>query len=271
MCGYCTEAAALSYALHMPIDDAIVGIDPFFLPSFAQDAPDWLALVSSWPGNKNEGVVLLAFCRGWEDALRGNLVLSPLDVFDSELQVKFRESLEESIPGPEWAWAIESRFDAPPVLPLSAALAMLETYRNCWLEGGGGERWSDQEFERWYPWLFLALTIVSEADAKAPILQTIALTDPAQTPEFFALDLWLQRRAACACVRREGIALVVKHFEDLRLEVLTSALLSEAFHLGDLVRLLKLLAERQHEEMNLTVEELVAATEHKLAGRALVE
>lgn len=271
MCGYCTEGAALSYALRAPMGGAIVAIDPFFLPSFAQDAPNWLALVRAWPGNKNEGVALLAFCRSWEDVLRGNWVLPPLDVLESVLRIKFRESLDESTPGPEWTWAIEAGFDLPSVLPLSAALVMLETYRDCWLEGGGGERWSNQEFERWFPWLFLALAIVSEAGPKAPVLQTIALTYPARTPAFFALDLWLQRRAACACVRREGIAFVVKQFADLRLEVLASALLSEAFHLGDLVRLLKLFAERQHEEMNLTVEELVAATEHKLAGLTFVE
>ena len=154
MCGYCTEGAALSFAMLFPIDGAIMAIDPFLLPSFAQDAPNWLALVSAWPGNKNEGVPLLAFCHSWADALRGNLVLPPLDVFESALGIKLRESLLESIPGSEWVWAIEPGFDLPSLLPLSAALVMLETYRNCWLTGGGGERWSDQEFEGWFPWLF---------------------------------------------------------------------------------------------------------------------
>ncbi|MEO6985896.1 MAG: hypothetical protein ABI155_11185 [Paralcaligenes sp.] len=253
------------------MDGAITGIDPFFLPSFAQDAPNWLALVGAWPGEKNVCVALLAFCRRWEDALRGRLALPPQGVFESALRVKLRECLDESIPGPEWVWANETGFETPPLLPLSAALAMLETYRECWLEGGGGEGWSDQEFDRWFPWLFLAMTIVSEVGAEAPVLQTIALTYTARTPSFFALDLWLQRRAGCACVRRKGIAFVVEHFEDLRLEVLASALLREAFHIDDLKSLLKLFAERQHEEMSLTVEELVAATEHNLVGHKLVE
>lgn len=270
MCGYCTEGAALSYALLAPVDGTIMEFDPFILPCLAQDASNWPALLTVWPGKEKSGLALLMFCRGWEDALRGNPVLQSLEAVESLPWVKLRESLCESIPGPEWSWAIESGLDVPAVLPMTAAVVMLETYGACWLAGGDEERWSEQEFEARFPWLFLALTIVSESDVEASVLQAIALTDPARTPTFDALDLWLQRRAACVCVSREGIAFVERHFEDLRFEVLASALLGDALNSTDLITLQTLLAERPHEVMNLTVGELVGAIDHRLTSGSRV-
>jgi len=269
MCGYCIESAALSSALLSLRSGAIIETGPFILPSRTQDAANWAELVRAWPGNKSKQVALLAFCRRWEDTLSGNAVLPLLDVIDRTLWVKLRKGLEDSMPGPEWAWAIESEGALPAHIPVAAALSILDTYSCCWLNGGSGERWSDQAFEKWFPWLFLALVIVAAAEPEAPVLRAIALTDPHQTPAFDALDLWLQRRAVCACVRHQGIAFVEGHFETLRLEMLASALLSEAFHPGDLLVLQNLLAERQHWVMNLTVEELLAAFGHKLAGGSL--
>lgn len=263
MCGYCTEGAALSSALLASVDSEITAIDPFILQSFAQDAPNWRALASSWPTGTNGDLALLAFCRSWEDALFGKSGLLSLDVLGSTLGTKLSESLLRSIPGPEWGWAMEPRFELPPALPLSSALVMLETYSRCWLAGGRGEQWSNKNFLAWFPWLFLALTIVAEANVEAQVMQKIALTDPARTPAFDGLDLWLQRRAACACVRQQGIAFVEKYFENLRLEALTSALVTETIHSTDLATLRNLLVHRPHEVLNLSVSELLGAIEHK--------
>lgn len=271
MCGYCTESAALSSALLSLKRGASIEADPFILPSCIQDAANWAELVRAGEGNNSETVALLAFCRRWENALRGEALLPLLDVIDPTLWGKLRERLNDSMPGSEWAWAIEPGGALPADFSLSSALNIVETYSDCWLTGGSSERWSDQTFERWFPWLFLSLVIVAEAEveAEAPVLQTIALTDPHRTPAFDGLDLWLQRRAACACVRQLGLAFVEEHFYNLRLEVLASTLLSEVFHSSDLVALQNLLADRSHWVMNLTVEELLAATVHKLAGGLL--
>lgn len=270
MCGYCTESAALTYALRALASGAVMEKDSFILPSYTQDAFNWVDEVRAWPGKKGPEVALLAFCRHWEDVLGGGAVLPLPGLLGSALWVKLQERLVEHMPGPEWAWAVEPDGVLPADIPLSAANSMLESYVDGWLATGSLDRWSDVSFDEHFPWLFLALTIVSGAAAEAPALETIALTDPPRTPSFGGLDLWLQRRAARACVRQQGMAFVEEHFEDLRLELLASALLSGAFHPRNLGTLQNLLAERPHWVLNLTVEALQAATEHKLAGGPVI-
>lgn len=99
----------------------------------------------------------------------------------------------------------------------------LERYLDGWIRSN---RWSDGEFAaQWQSVLVAIARCAKRLDVPAS-LREIALSDPARTPDFSAVDLWIQRRAVRACFLSKGTSFLEQHVDRLRLAPAAALLVS---------------------------------------------
>jgi hypothetical protein len=113
---------------------------------------------------------------------------------------------------------------------LANAIDLLNFYHGWWLLGIGKEKsepdkrveefgildhidnttlseWN--KFDASYPAISFALSFIIQHHINPEIIQKIALTNLEDVPDMWGKDLWLQRRAMIACVKRSGPSFIV--------------------------------------------------------------
>ena len=81
------------------------------------------------------------------------------------------------------------------------------------------------KFDALYPAISFALSYIINHDSDSEIIQKIALTNLEDAPDTWGKDLWLQRRAMIACVKRTGFSFIVDNLSQIRYELIYYVLL----------------------------------------------
>ena len=100
------------------------------------------------------------------------------------------------------------------------------------------ENTTPEDWEKFYssfPIVFLAFLLLEKYTNKSKIIKHIALNQPHDVPDFPGLDLWLQRRAFCKCIKDYDYHFYLKHYKTTRLELLYYSILKNAIPRKDLL------------------------------------
>ena len=151
---------------------------------------------------------------------------------------------------------------------LKNALDLLNFYHDWWLLGIGKEKsFPDEQIEgteiedssvsatlaEWnkfhaiYPAISFALSYIIYHHSDSEVIQKIALTNLEDAPDTWGKDLWLQRRAMIACVKRYGFPFIVGNLSQIRYELIYYVLLKTDTNSAELEKLKEaILAENEH-------------------------
>lgn len=135
------------------------------------------------------------------------------------------------------------------------SLELLNSYYDWWLLGIGKEKseplqrmeqtrimdpidnttlaeWN--KFDTLYPAVSFALSYIIHHHSDSEIIQRIALTNLEDVPDMWGKDLWLQRRAMIARVKRNGLSFIVDNLSQIRYELIYYILLRADINPTDL-------------------------------------
>jgi len=151
---------------------------------------------------------------------------------------------------------------------LKNAMELLNSYYDWWLLGIGKEKGEHDErieetgimdhiddttlaewnkFDALYPAISFALSFIIHHHCDSEIIQKIALTNMEDAPDMWGKDLWLQRRAMIACVRRSGLSFIVDNLSQIRYELVYYVLLKSDTSPAELNQLKRaVLSEAEH-------------------------
>ncbi len=147
-------------------------------------------------------------------------------------------------------------------------MELLNFYHDWWLLGIGKEKsdpdeWIEEtgimdridnttlaewnRFDTLYPAISFALSYIINQYNDSEIMQKIALTSLEDAPDIWGKDLWLQREAMIACVKRNGLSFIVDNLKEIRYELIYYVLLKADTNLAAVNQLRKaLLSEDEH-------------------------
>ena len=104
-----------------------------------------------------------------------------------------------------------------------------------------------KKFDSLYPAISFALSYIINYHSDSEIIQKIALTNLEDAPDTWGKDLWLQRRAMIACVKRNGAAFIVYNLNQIRYELIYYVLLKDGANPRELNKLKEaILSEAEH-------------------------
>jgi hypothetical protein len=139
-----------------------------------------------------------------------------------------------------------NRFIADQERILKNAMGLLNFYHDWWLLGIGKEKSEPDKrveefgildhidntalaewnrFDALYPAISFALSFIIHHHCDSEIIQKFALTNLEDAPDTWGKDLWLQRRAMIACVKRTGLIFITENLNQIRYELIYYALL----------------------------------------------
>jgi len=139
-----------------------------------------------------------------------------------------------------------NRFVADKETILANATDLLNSYYDWWLLGIGKEKSEPEEqieefgisdhidnttlaewnkFDTLYPAISFALSYIINHNSDSEIIQKIALANLEDAPDTWGKDLWLQRRAMVASVKRTGLSFIVDNLSQIRYELIYYVLL----------------------------------------------
>lgn len=110
------------------------------------------------------------------------------------------------------------------------------------------------KFQALYPTLFFALSYLINHHSDSDIIRKIALTNLKDGADIWTKDLWLQRRAMIACVKREGFSLIVDNLSQIRYELIYYILLKVTINPTELSILKAAIRSEQGDRLIGTVE-----------------
>lgn len=93
------------------------------------------------------------------------------------------------------------------------------------------------KFDVLYPAVSFALSYIINNHSDAVIIQRVALTDMEDAPDTWGKDLWLQRRAMIACVKRNGLTFIMDNLYQIRYELIYYVLLKATIYSAELNKL----------------------------------
>ena len=161
------------------------------------------------------------------------------------------------------------RFMADQERIYSQALKLLDSYYDWWVLGVGKGKekrkpqsidenllFADElitasaewdKFHALYPALFFALSYIINHHSDSDIIRKIALTNLKDGADIWTKDLWLQRKAMIACVKRDGYSLIVDNLSQIRYELIYYVLLKTDAHPIELNKLKEaIMSEGEH-------------------------
>jgi len=169
-----------------------------------------------------------------------------------------------------------NRFIADNESILKKALDLLNYYCDWWLLGIGKEKSGPDErieefgildhidnttlaewnkFDALYPAISFALSFIVNHYSDSEIIQKIALTNLEDVPDMWGKDLWLQRRAMIACVKRIGLSFIVDNLSQIRYELIYYVLLKTDTSPAELNQLREaVLSEAEHPVLSSVME-----------------
>lgn len=112
------------------------------------------------------------------------------------------------------------------------------------------------KFHTMYPAISFALSYIINHHSDSEIIQKIALTNLEDVPDTWGKDLWLQRRAMIACVKRTGLSFIVDNLSQIRYELIYYILLK---------------TDANHIELNKLKEAILSEDEHSMWGMMVSE
>src|SRR5690606_584577 len=103
------------------------------------------------------------------------------------------------------------------------------------------------KFDSLYPAVSFSLSFNIHHHSDAGIIQKIAVTNLEDVPDMWGKDLWLQRRAMIACVKRIGLSFIVDNLSQIRYELIYYILLKTSNDPAELIKLKEaILVEGEH-------------------------
>jgi hypothetical protein len=283
MCGYCYEGIVL----HV-VETGHRGEQGYRF-SYLQESDDIKTEIQQLEDPNNPELLIdLAFCRLYDHYFSHGF---DVDLFNI-LQDKFGHAAVQSYLGRRQACssafqaelsdinllsneACWNQFIADKERILKNSLDLLNFYYDWWLLGIGKEKseplqrmeqtgimdpidnttlaeWN--KFDALYPAVSFALSYLINHHSDSDIIQKIAFTNLEDVPDIWTKDLWLQRRAMVACVKRDGFSLIVDNFSQIRYELIYYVLLKSPINPAELSTLKAAILLEQGDRMIGTVE-----------------
>lgn len=286
MCEYCYESAMLYFVA----SGQRHGIYSRF--AYLEEADDLRTEIEQLEDPNNpEPLIDLAFCRlydhyfshgfdaGLFDTLQNKFGHEAVQVYLAKRQAchndSFRAELSQiELLTDEIQW---NRLIADQERIYSQALELLNSYYDWWILGVGKEKekrkpnsidenllFPDElitksaewdKFHALYPALFFALSYLINHRSDSDIIRKIALTNLKDGADIWTKDLWLQRRAMIACVKRDGFSLIVDNPSQIRYELIYYVLLKVTINPAELSTLKKAILAEQGDRLIGTVEQ----------------
>ncbi|MDO5288168.1 MAG: hypothetical protein Q4F13_00840 [Pseudomonadota bacterium] len=264
MCGYCTEAGSILPYLHRQRTQP----GPVPLPHFInplQEALDMPATLAQLKARHQRSApstfsatLPTAFCRLWQTLFSGShaFTLAHIQAHYAPADIQHFLGTLAAHPHPAFAWlgslpphaspqAWQAAIAQAPQLPAQAE-ATLHTYAHTWLQTASrtaatenpestqrhaeepAHAASYEQLEHDFPHLWFSALYLLHHQPRHPLLKTIALQEPAQPPDFTALDLWLQRQTFSTLVRQHGLPWLAQNTPSLRTSLVQHSVLSGA-------------------------------------------
>ncbi|QOJ20948.1 MAG: hypothetical protein HRU77_09740 [Gammaproteobacteria bacterium] len=171
----------------------------------------------------------------------------------------------------------------------SNALELLNSYYNWWVLGIGKEKekrkpnsidenllFPDElmtasaewdKFHALYPALFFALSYLINHHSNSDIIRKIALTNLKDGADIWTKDLWLQRKAMIASMKRDGFSLIVDNLSQIRYELIYYVLLKSDTNPAELNKLKEaILSEDGHPMQGMMGSENIIELVEKLVA-----
>ena len=277
MCGYCYEGIML----HV-VETGHRGTKGYRF-SYLQESEDIRTEIQQLEDPNNpEPLIDLAFCRLYDHYFAHGFDVELFDI----LQDRFGHAAVQSYIDRRQASSSEilkaelsdinllsdakcwNRVIADNESILINALDLLNFYHDWWLLGACKEKSDPNErieetgiidhidnttlaewnrFDTLYPAISFALSFIIHHHGDSKIIQRIALTNLEDAPDMWGKDLWLQRRAMTACVKRDGFAFIVDNLSKIRYELIYYVLLKTDINFAELSTLrAAILSEDEH-------------------------
>lgn len=250
MCGYCTESFALRV---MQLDQEILALSrdkPMFstvafqelldLPSGLLEISDTCVISPSVARSILCRAIDLLVTKGFESETYQRLI--GMQAFRAAIHASCANpsapdtsastDLRERFPVEDYRWlyAEETYFEAHQFQNQSCQLApsqsdtLLRRYVSWWLEGdfAAGDALL---LRKMYPMIWFSLLWPAKTDDTNQTVWSIVMKVKKIEPDFDALDLWLQRRAAASAYERNGIAPFISDIEHVRPELIAYLIL----------------------------------------------
>jgi len=276
MCGYCYEGIVLN------VVESGQRYTRGYRFSYLQESDDIKTEIQQLEDPNNpEPLIDLAFCRLYDhyfahgfdvelfNVLQAKFGSEAVQAYLTRRQTSasaFKSELSNiNLLSDEDCW---NRFITDKESILKNALDLLNFYHSWWLLGIGKEKSEPEEpieeteimdsndnttlaewerFNALYPAISFALSYILSHHRDSEIIQKIALTNLEDAPDMWGKDLWLQRRAMIACVKRSGLSFIVDNLSQIRYELVYYVLLKTDTNPVELNQLREaILAEDEH-------------------------
>ncbi len=296
MCGYCYEGIML----HV-VETGYTGTKAYRF-SYLQESDDIKTEIQQLEDPNNpEPLIDLAFCRLYDhyfahgfdvelfNILQGKFGHEAVQTYLDRRQVSygaFKADLSNiNLLSDEACW---NQFIANNGKILRDTLELLNFYYDWWLLGIGKEKseplqrmeqtgimdpidnttlaeWN--KFDTLYPAISFALSYIINHHSDAEIIRRIALTNLEDVPDMWGKDLWLQRRAMIACVKRTGLSFITENLSQIRYELIYYVLLKTDTNPAELNKLREvILAEDGHPMQGMMESEQIIELMEKLVA-----
>ena len=287
MCGYCVEAGIiLDFIEHEKLSGQ-VEFENFWVSNYLQESENFPGIIQKLKKfNDFPSSIDIAFCRVWEMFINNeyDTAYKGLEAgLDKESIKKFLIRFYDSDDCKKWGalgdrnlyvdkqyW---DRFMENKQPLIDNSIKTLMSYYDWWILGNTKEI-SDpadrmektgimdpiedtppKEWNRFYlffPAVFFSLSLLSRHQSKSDIIKRIAIETPQNVPDFSGYDLWLQRKAFIVCLKEYGIQFIIDHYDKLRFELISYALLKNAIsNKSEFYILEKIISSRDHFEIGL--------------------
>ncbi len=255
MCGYCYEGIML----HV-VETGHRGTKDYRF-SYLQESDDIKTEIQQLEDPNNpEPLIDLAFCRLYDHYFANDFDVELFNILQDRFGCETvgayltrRQASSSEIFKAELgninllsAEACWNQFIANNGKILRDSLELLNFYYGWWLLGIGKEKseplqrmdqtgimdpidnttlaeWN--RFDALYPVISFALSYIINHHSNAGIIRRIALTNLEDAPDMWGKDLWLQRRAMIACVKRDGLMFITENLNQIRFELIYYVLL----------------------------------------------
>lgn len=296
MCGYCYEGIML----HV-VETGQRGTKGYRF-SYLQESEDIKTEIQQLEDPNNpEPLIDLAFCRLYDHYFDHGFNVELFNILQDKFGHEaiqayltrrqgcfsgFKVELSDiNLLSDEACW---NQFIADKERILKNSLDLLNSYHNWWLLGIGKEKSDPDErieetgimdpidnttlaewnkFDALYPAISFALSFIIHHHGNSEIIQKIALTNLEDVPDTWGKDLWLQRRAMIALVKRSGLLFIVKNLSQVRYELIYYVLLKADTNSTELIKLKEaILAEDEHPMQGMMESEHIIELMDRLAA-----
>lgn len=297
MCGYCYEGIML----HV-VETSHRGTKGYRF-CYLQESDDIKSEIQQLEDPNNpEPLIDLAFCRLYDHYFEHGFDVELFDILQTKFGYEAIQTYFSKRQTSSSVFTVElsdinllsdaacwNRFITDKERILKNSLGLLNFYHDWWLLGISKEKseplqrmeqtgimdpidnttfaeWN--RFDALYPAIFFALSyIIINHHSNAGIIRRIALTNLEDVPDMWGKDLWLQRRAMIACVKRTGLSFITENLSQIRYELIYYVLLKTDTNSAELNKLKEaILAEDEHPMQGMMESEHIIGLMEKLVA-----